>query len=396
MMKKTAAVLCVILSISLITGCGSLVRLAESKVGEVLGKTQKKTEAETETETKAETEASAVEDEESEEAMEYEVASETKAPAKDDGIVISNALFSITLAEEAEGLYDADIEDTVISIFDKEAREDGYGGFAFAVAAYREPSDYNGEFSTKVGEFTDSSGKLYDVVTHYPSDVQFNYEKYSDGTPESYRILYEAGDEAVKSIRPVEAKGKFVVGGGMKGEDLYGAVVMKYKKAIKEGWDQEHFSDENMSSIFALLGNKAGYAYLDLNSDGIEELLVGEIAEGERKGMVYDIYTMVNRKPAQVVSGWDRNYYYVLEYGGLVNIYSYSALEAEWDTYYLATNSTDIWIQSRVKYDEFSDEKNPWFRAFGDEDEWEKISEKEFDERTEQDYIRFDFTPLSE
>ena len=143
--------------------------------------------------------------------------------------------------------------------------------------------------------------------------------------------------------------------------------------------------------------NKIGYTYYDVNDDGIEELLIGEIAQGDWKGVIYDIYTMVNRKPVHVVSGGTRNRYYVCNDVFLCNEYSSGALESGWDVYILVENSTELFPQVSFKYDGYEDKNNPWFISYSTEKKWEKVPEKLFKERksTFEKYKRFDYSPLS-
>ncbi|MBO4336486.1 MAG: hypothetical protein J5842_00240, partial [Lachnospiraceae bacterium] len=137
------------------------------------------------------------------------------------------------------------------------------------------------------------------------------------------------------------------------------------------------------------------YAYLDVNNDGIDELLIGEIAEGDLKGTVYDIYTMVDRKPVHVLSGSGRDRYYALEYGMLLNERSGGADDSEWLSFDIEPNTTNILPQLGVKMDGYEDKDNPWFVSYGD-DEWESISEEEFEDyKSRFEYVRFDFTPLA-
>ena len=142
--------------------------------------------------------------------------------------------------------------------------------------------------------------------------------------------------------------------------------------------------------------NKIGYAYYDVNADGIEELLIGEIAEGNWKGVVYDIYTMVDRKPQHVVSGGTRNRYYVCDDSFVCNEYSSGALESGVRVYNLVENTNELYPQVNFKYDGYSNPKQPWYLSYSDE-KWENVTEEAFNERKKvfDKYERFDFIPLS-
>ena len=154
------------------------------------------------------------------------------------------------------------------------------------------------------------------------------------------------------------------------------------------------YSDIAESNKNAL--DNVGYVYYDLNGDGIEELLIGEIAEGEWKGVVYDIYTMVDRKPRHVVSGGERNRYYACDGTFVCNEYSSSAFESGVLVYILVENSTELFPQVSFKYESSENPKKPWFIAYSD-GKWDNVDEKTYNERKKvfDSYERFNFTPLS-
>ena len=325
----------------------------------------------------------------------------------DENGVLTNKYFSITLPKEAEGTYVAMATDNSISIFEKEAKEKDFGGFAFSVLIYENPGDYAGGMDVKVGEVTSSDGKVYDIVKSLPSDVQWDFTQANeDGEvkmPENYARLYEGADDIIKTLVPLDG-GEFEFGRGAKGETIYPEVIAKFVQAIEEKWDAKKLEDNEMSSMYSVIGQsedaltKCGYAFYDTNNDGIDELLVGEIAEGEWKGTVYDIYTVVDREPKHVVSGYERDRYYAEENGFITNEYSGGAGESGWISYDIMPNSTELMPQRALKYDEYTDPDNPWFVSYDVEnDNWESISEEDFNFfMPTENYMRFDFTPFSE
>ena len=324
----------------------------------------------------------------------------------DTDIVVKNRLFSITIPANLKGSYTTDTKKDKISVSHKESKKAGFGGFAFGIKAYRNPADHAVlPGSRKIGELTDKRGNLYDVVLKYPTDVQFDYTKNAK-VPEAYALLYNLGEKV--NIKGVKGS-TYYPNQGMKGEDLYNAVLRKHITAIDEGWDSERLEKEDMSYMYNVLRaggtnkkkllDKIGYIYYDVNADGIDELLIGEIANGEWKGVIYDMYTMVNRKPKHVMSGGTRNRYFVCDKNFICNEYSSGAKESGWIVYTLVENSTELFHQVSFKYDAYTNPKNPWFLAYGvdkEEDSWENVSEQKFRERRKifAKYERFDFIPL--
>ena len=307
---------------------------------------------------------------------------------------IKSNLFSISVPHELNNFYEVKKEKNKISLYHKESKKAGFGGFAFGIKAYKNPADHAVlPGSRKLGELADKNGVLYDIVLKHPTDVQYDYTK-STQPPESFRKLYELGDV-------VEIKGEkgsiYFKNQGMKGQDLYKNVLEKHLTAINEKWDSTKLEKENMSYMYNVVSqkDKIGYAYYDVNVDGIDELLIGEISEGNWKGVIYDIYTMVDREPKHVISGGSRNRYYVCDGSFICNEYSSGALESGVRVYNLVENSTELYPQVSFKYDGYENPKMPWFISYSDE-KWENVSEERFNERKEvfDDYKRFDFIPL--
>ena len=307
---------------------------------------------------------------------------------------VKNKLFSIILPEELKNLYEIQTEKNKISIYHKDSKHAGFGGFAFGIKAYKNPADHAVlPGSRKLGELKDKKGNLYDIVLKHPTDVQYDYTK-NKKAPETFKLLYDLG----KNINIKGMNGStYFKNQGMKGKDLYNNILEKYKTALIENWDSNKLEKENMSYMYNIISkDKIGYTYYDINADGIDELVIGEIAEGNWKGVIYDIYTMVNRKPRHVVSGGDRNRYYVCNNSFVCREYSSGALESGVDVYNLVENSTELFPQLSFKYDEYENPKNPYFISYSD-GKWVNYPEKEFNERKKifEKYERFDFMPLN-
>ena len=320
-------------------------------------------------------------------------------------IIIKNRMFSITIPAELKGFYKCEIKKDKISVYDKVSRKAGFGGFAFGIKAYKNPADHATlPGGKKVGELVSKNGTLFDVVLKYPTDVQYDYT-ISSVPPKSYKLLYDIGESV--SIEGVKGY-QYYKNQGMKGKDLYHEVLKSHINAINEKYDSIMLEQNNMSYMYNILRksgenllNKIGYAYYDLNADGIDELLIGEISKGNQKGIIYDIYTMVNREPKHVVSGGNRNRFFVCNDVFLCNEYSSGAMENGVRVYILLENSTELFPQVAFKYDGYSNVQNPWFLSYGIEEEsnkWENVTESTYKERKKifDRYKRFDFVPLSQ
>lgn len=318
---------------------------------------------------------------------------------------VKNKLFSITLPEELRGFYETKIEKNKISVYDKKSKKAGFGGFAFGIKAYKNPSDHAVlPGSRKLGELTDKRGNLYDIVLKHPTDVQYDYTQ-GPNPPESFKLLYEVGDAI--NIQGIKGATYFK-NQGTKGEALYKDILKKHITAINEKWDSTKLEKENMSYMYNVMSvdnkqnllDRIGYTYYDINDDGIEELLIGEIADGNWKGVIYDMYTMVDRMPKHVISGGSRDRYYACDDVFVCREYSSGANESGTIVYILVENSTELFPQVSFKYDGYKNPKKPWFLSYGasiNDDEYENVTEETYEERksTFDKYERFNFTPLS-
>ena len=315
-------------------------------------------------------------------------------------ITLKNKYFSIEIPEKLKGMYEAKIKKNSIFLYDKPSKKAGFGGLAFGYKLYQNPKEHAMMFGgRKIGELTDKKGKLYDMVLIQPTDVQYDYVT---GNNDSYKFLYDLAEKT--TIKGIKGS-NYYKNQGMKGKDLYKEIIEKHIKAIKEKWDSTKLEEENLSYMYNVLSktnnnvlDKIGYSYYDVNGDGIDELFIGEITKGTLKGIAYEIYTMIERKPAHVVSGGIRDRYFVCDDSFICNEYSSGALEHGLLVYNLVENSTELFAQVGFKYDGYQNKKNPWFISYDfPEDKWENVSKELFGERKKifEKYNRFNYTPLS-
>lgn len=320
-------------------------------------------------------------------------------------VVLSNKVFSISPDSKFDNQYTTKVSDTYIELYDNESVEKGNPGLLFAICAFENPKDWAGGPHEKYGELKLNDGKLYDIIIGYPTESQFGFD--SSDMPAKYKAMYDARFDIAKTVTGANGE-KISVGAGAKGENLYKDILNNHLDVLKNDVDSNELESKNMSPMYNEIKtagdnymDQVGYVYYDVNVDGIDELLIGEISDDANyAGIIYDMYTMVDRKPAHVVSGWDRNRYYVSKGGMIENEYSDGADSSGLSVYILESNSTDFTFQLGVKYDGYTDEKNPWFVAHtkeGDDYKWEKTTEDDYNEITKrfEDHIKLDFIPFS-
>ena len=84
--------------------------------------------------------------------------------------------------------------------------------------------------------------------------------------------------------------------------DHYAPVLDKYRRAMEEGWTQELCELEGISPNMQYVTQKTGYALLDLDSDGREELIIAQEASPDHD-IVWDLYTTLeDGTPIQLLS----------------------------------------------------------------------------------------------
>lgn len=305
--------------------------------------------------------------------------------------MLANEVFSVKVPPKFDGLYNTKVNDHTINFYDKECINNGNPGWIFGIQVFEEPDQWANGPVMKVGELSLNNGKLYDVVISFPTESQFGFNE--DGSqvtmPEKYKNFWDAKDEIAKTV--TGKNGETVeIGAGTKGENLYKDILSKHLTAIDEKWDANKLEKEDMSNMYVQMAKEdgnaldsIGYTYRDINMDGIDELLIGEITDNEWKGVIYDIYTMVNREPKHVVSGWDRNRYYDYDDSFIVNEGSSGANETDTFLYALSGNSTELIFQLGFKYDGYQDQNKPWFKTYEkkeDDYDWFAITEEEFNQ----------------
>ncbi len=145
-------------------------------------------------------------------------------------------------------------------------------------------------------------------------------------------------------------------------------------QALSEEWSVDKCFENEISSLITnhYDGNalkNVGYALEDLDGDGKEELLISAVSKDSSDGMLYDVYSAPDGKVVHVLSGHDRNRYYLqwLEEGAymIANEASNSAFNSAW--YYYSLTAGQLELMQGVVYNAEADENNPWFLTY-DED----------------------------
>ncbi len=109
--------------------------------------------------------------------------------------------------------------------------------------------------------------------------------------------------------------------------------------------------------------DEAGFALMDLDDNGIDELIVlpTEMMT-EDQGMIFDLYTIVNDSICHLASSGERARYYIAE-GNVVCLEGSSSYkESSWEIYHVEGDKTELQEDMALIYNGSEDEdKNSWY-----------------------------------
>ncbi len=241
--------------------------------------------------------------------------------------------------------------------------------------------------------------------------IDYRFEPYEGEAPEDIKIFKLIANEGPDGY--VFVSNLWAPEGGREAgiAAIYDEIIQKYATGVRDNWDSEKFDSNNLSSLAGLYTTtrgieydpmeKLGYAYHDIDSDGIEELFIGANSEGDTVESLFEVYSVRSGYLQRVLRADESSRYYLSNDETFYNEITQTPLRrllvhqfAEDDYKFLA----DI---DGVICDEEYDSKAPWF--YSDENVWETdgakpISEKEYNDYVEKagkSYVALKYTPFS-
>lgn len=183
-------------------------------------------------------------------------------------------------------------------------------------------------------------------------------------------------------------------------DPAYAEIIEKYKTGISQGWGMQEYAAAGLCYLFGYYSDTSqpGYTLLDVNNDGVEELLIGEAnLPSGYKGMFYEMYTINEGQITLVASSQERNRYYLCTGNEIGNEGSGGAFNSNYAYYRLEGGVLSL-IEA-VIFDGMYDQDSPWFYSITGftEDCYTPITEGEADRiRQSHEYADIAYTPLSE
>ena len=179
--------------------------------------------------------------------------------------------------------------------------------------------------------------------------------------------------------------------------DPYAEVNARYQQALTEGWDMDQLDEADMNILMAAEYESEdcfGYLELDIDQDGSPELLIGPRADGEEPNEIMDLYSIVKGEPTRLISGGDREHYYLCEDGSIY----YEGAESAFTSYTISYEFCGDYLRElqNLRYDWEMDNDNPWFLVDGEnyepisEEDYNSIWEELWDSCVELDYQAFE------
>lgn len=146
----------------------------------------------------------------------------------------------------------------------------------------------------------------------------------------------------------------------------YDEIIRKYHEGIAAGWSMEDFTENNLCYLagYEMGENTLGYCTMDINGDGIDELMIGAVGKEADTGMFYDLYTIVDGQRSLVVSSGERDRYYLCEDYTIANEGSGGALSSVFGYYDLISDQLQLKEGVFLNGNDYPD--NPWFYTVTD------------------------------
>ncbi len=177
------------------------------------------------------------------------------------------------------------------------------------------------------------------------------------------RQQMEKPDESIFSGEPETAVTKEADAESLVEENIYKGILDQYWLAVSERWNRQLLSEEGLCYLCSYNEelSQIGYALMDIDGNGVKELLIGGVETGNDEKMFYDLYTIIDNEAVQIATSGERDRYYLCSNSKIANEGSGGA-GASKNAYYDFDGARGAMsLIEAVIYDGEYDEDNPWF-----------------------------------
>ena len=196
---------------------------------------------------------------------------------------------------------------------------------------------------------------------------------------------------------------------------MYDEILQNYWSAIIEKWDSDECNKNKINDIITYYANsddpldQAGYCMRDIDGDGNDELLIGEITGGGYPDFIFDAYTVRRGECNRIydMNGGERDRFYIAEDNTVYEDRSGGAAEQSL-THYRANgvfSYINLVPEDGIIYSEDGSggRDKPYYYAesynVNVSSEWEQITEAEFNDYKDEaatSYAKLDLKPFSQ
>ncbi len=151
----------------------------------------------------------------------------------------------------------------------------------------------------------------------------------------------------------------------------YYELIEKVKEAKRNPEKRDTSIDKDVSNILIFLNpdyETQGYTVVDIDGDGVKELLFGANGTGTWDNIIYGIYTIKDGRMFTSAIGWEKNRFYLCGDGIVSNEGSSGAAVQEYLYYNYSGQRIGLDTEEHyegliecVIFDAIEDENNPWF-----------------------------------
>lgn len=169
---------------------------------------------------------------------------------------------------------------------------------------------------------------------------------------------------------------------------VYAQQIRRYYTAISQQWDAKTCLEHELSpQVTEYYDGKPldniGFTFMDLDGDGIWELIIGAIRDAEQDPRIFEVWAVKNDQPVMLIqsAAEDRHYLQYAEDDNLWTVaYEAKQSETKHGVYSLLLMEGKFEVMQGVIFDAAANEKEPWFMAY--DLDWDVSNDTSVDEDT--------------